>query len=265
MSHVASLHIYPLKSARGLSLTRLEVDAFGPKGDRRFMVVNTKGLFMTQRRHPQMALLALHHTPEGWRLSFPEHPTHSVLPPARSTIQRVTIWGEDVPGHDMGDEVATWLSGVLKEPCRLVHMHEDTLRPVDRDFSPEEAQVSFADGFPFLLISQASLDDLNARLAEHVGMERFRPNIVVAGVPAFAEDRWKRIRIGDIILDVVKPCARCVMTTVEQSTGVKGKEPMATLKTYRKFEGAVLFGQNLVHRGRGTMKVGQELEVLETQ
>jgi len=264
MIHVSGLYIYPLKSARGWSLTRCDIDAFGPRGDRRFMLVNRQGMFMTQRRHPQMALLHVAEEVGRWRFGFPGQAEHVLTLPQDAPVHEVQIWGEDIRAHDMGDEAAAWFSACLGEVCRLVYMRDDTLRPVDPNYAKEEAQVSFADGFPLLLISQGSLDDLNARLEETIGMERFRPNLVVSGVEAFTEDTWRRIRIGSIEFDIVKPCARCVLTTVEQNTGVKGKEPMRTLKTYRMFEGAVLFGQNLIHRGQGSIRIDDEVEVLET-
>ena len=183
------------------------------------------------------------------------HPGHS---------QAVEIWGESVPGESAGSEADSWLSLALGTPCRLVHMAETTERPVDPDYAATAARVSFADGFPFLLISEGSLQDLNTRLASPVTMARFRPNIVVSGALPFEEDTWREIRIGDLRFEVVKPCARCVMTTVEPTTGEKGKEPMRTLSTYRKQGSNVFFGQNIIHRGTGTLAVGQSVEVLAT-
>ena len=262
MITLSELYRYPLKSAAGTSVNSVNIDAFGVAGDRRYMVVDPAGCFMTQRRHPKMALIGATLDAEGVTLSYPGCGAITVRAPEPGAASTVEIWGESVAGHDVGDEAATWLSACLNTPCRLVYMRDETCRPVDPNFTPQAAQVSFADGFPLLLIGQASLDDLNARLDLPVDMRRFRPNLVVTGSAPFEEDTWKRIRIGDICFDLVKPCARCVMTTVDPVSGVKGKEPMRTLATYRSVNGSVLFGQNLVHRGRGSLEVGQSLEVL---
>ena len=167
-----------------------------------------------------------------------------------------------------GDEVNGWFSDVLDVECRLVTMPETTRRRIPPEFAvnPGEDHVSFADGYPFLLIGEASLAEVNARLETPVPMNRFRPNLVVSGSEAFAEDSWKKIRIGETVFHLVKPCARCVLTTVDQATGVKdGKEPLKTLASFRTFDGKVLFGQNLIAENPGgVVRVGDEVEVLET-
>src|SRR5262249_19187395 len=155
-----------------------------------------------------------------------------------------------------------WLSDYLGQKCRLVRMADFTVRRLDERYA-KDGEVGFADGYPFLLISEASLSDLNERLAEPVPMNRFRPNIVTSGSGSYAEDRWKTIRIGTLEFRVVKPCDRCVITTVNQSTGDKGIEPLRTLATYRKSEAGVIFGQNLVHQGTGSIYVGDSIEILE--
>jgi uncharacterized protein YcbX len=142
-------------------------------------------------------------------------------------------------------------------------MPDDSVRPVDPDYAGPGHRVGFADGFPFLLISEASLDDLNARLAHPLPMARFRPNLVVGGCEAFAEDRWRRIRIGDLVLDLVKPCSRCIIPTIDIATGERDAEPLRTLMTYRRHDNRILFGQNLVHRGTGLLRRGMSVEVIE--
>ena len=264
MIRVSAQHVYPVKSAAGLSVERWPVDSFGLAEDRRFMVVDAQGAFMTQRKTPHMALLSVEHLGGQLRLSYPGHPDITVSAPAPGPSHPVVIWGETVPGVSVGAESAQWLSGALGAPCQLVHMTEDTKRPVDPDYAARPAKVSFADGFPFLLISEASLQDLNARLDAPVTMARFRPNIVVSGTAPFEEDTWREIRIGDVHFEIVKPCARCVMTTVEPSTGVGGQEPMRTLASYRNVDGAVLFGQNMIHRSEGTLRLDQPVEILRT-
>ncbi|MGB0591685.1 MAG: MOSC domain-containing protein [Myxococcota bacterium] len=264
MIRVSALHVYPVKSAAGLSVEHWPVDSFGFAEDRRFMVVDAQGAFMTQRKDPHMALLSVVHMAGQLRLSYPGHPDLIVRPPASASSRPVVIWGETVSGVSVGAESAKWLSSALGTPCQLVHMAEDTERPVDPDYAERPAKVSFADGFPFLLISEASLEDLNGRLDAPVTMARFRPNIVVSGTAPFEEDTWREIRIGDVHFEIVKPCARCVMTTVEPSTGVGGKEPLRTLASYRNVDGAVLFGQNMIHRSEGTLRLDQPVEILST-
>jgi hypothetical protein len=173
------------------------------------------------------------------------------------------VWGDSVRAEAAGPEADDWLSRSLGVPCRLVCFARDAVRSVDPAFSRATDQVGFADGFPFLLISQASLDDLNRRLAQPVAMLRFRPNLVVAGGEAFAEDGWRRIRIGGLAFRVAKPCSRCIIPTIDPLTGQRGVEPLRTLNSYRKRGKQVYFGQNLVHESPGRLAVGMPVEVLE--
>jgi hypothetical protein len=173
------------------------------------------------------------------------------------------VWDDAVDAISAGDEAQKWFSAYLDIPSRLVFMPENSIRRVEPDYDIHNDIVSFADGFPLLLISQHSLDDLNNRLVTPVPMNRFRPNVVVKGSGAFAEDRWKKIRIGTMLFYVVKPCSRCITTTVDQETGIQGKEPLATLSRYRKVDGNVLFGQNLIPESIGTINVGDCVEIVE--
>jgi len=178
----------------------------------------------------------------------------------------VEVWRHRGPALDQGDAAAALLSEHLEISCRLVRIPPDHARRVNPAFSPEEAHTAFSDGYPLLLVSEASLADLNARLETPLPMNRFRPNLVVRGCAPFAEDGWKRIRIGGLELDVAKPCDRCLVTTTDQATGERdGQEPLRTLATYRKRGEGVLFGQNLVHRGRGALALGASVEVLAAQ
>ena len=162
----------------------------------------------------------------------------------------------------MGDGAASWFSDAVGKPVRLVRWAEDQMRPVSKRHTQLDGQVAFADGYPALLISQASLTDLNGRLEIKVPMARFRPNIVVDGCDPFAEDTWQTIRIGNLTLDVVKPCDRCEIVTVDQQTGQVAKEPLKTLASYRREGNKVLFGQNCVHHDWGSLRVGDPVEVL---
>jgi hypothetical protein len=185
------------------------------------------------------------------------------IDPAAEGRMEVVVWGDAVQASPAGADADAWLSGFLGLPCRLVCFPDDAVRSVDPGFARPSDQVGFADGFPFLLISQASLDDLNGRVDEAVSMLRFRPNLVVDGCDAYAEDDWRRIRIGDIEFRVAKPCSRCVIPTIDPATGLRGQEPLRTLMSYRRRDNKVYFGQNLIHDGFGRLAVGMPLEVLE--
>jgi uncharacterized protein YcbX len=161
----------------------------------------------------------------------------------------------------LGEEVSQWFSEFLELSCQLVYMPDNSYRPVNSRYASHNQQVSFADGFPFLLISEASLQDLNERLDQPIPMNRFRPNLVVSGCEAFAEDSWRSIRIGSIPFHVVKPCERCLITTVDQAQGIRGKEPLQTLAQYRLSNGKILFGQNLIPAELGTLQVGDSVEI----
>jgi uncharacterized protein len=221
--------------------------------------VDQAGQFISQRSHPRMALVEPSLNGELLRVDAPGMPTLEVLPvsPTAKTMA-VTVWDDVCPASSVGQEAEGWFSEYLGCSCFLVHMDSEGIRPADPEFAPVGTRVSFADGFPFLLISEESLADLNRRLAEPVPMNRFRPNLVIAGAGyPFAEDRWERIRIGDITLSLVKPCSRCVVTTTDQTTTERGKEPLRTLARYRKVNGKAMFGQNAVHDRPGELRVGE--------
>ena len=266
--HLSELNIYPVKSLKGISLQSATVEARGLEYDRRWMLVDEDRQFFTQREVPKMAAVKIEVGPDGLTASMNGNRIH-VAPGSEGETEFVTVWGSTVKGAFYGREIDDWFSDALETKCRLVSMPESTKRMVSPEFAVRvlEDHVSFADGYPFLLIGEASLDDLNTRLAEPVPMNRFRPNFVVAGAEPFEEDTWKRIRIGSTEFHLVKPCARCVLTTVDQVSGVKtGKEPLATLSGYRNFDGKVLFGQNLIAESvGGTVSVGDEVEVIEVR
>jgi uncharacterized protein YcbX len=185
------------------------------------------------------------------------------VPDVAASRVSVTVWADTVDAADAGAEAAAWLSEFLGTDCRLVCFAREAVRPVDRVYAEASDQVGFADGFPFLLISQASLDDLNARLAQPVPMLRFRPNLVIGGSEPYAEDDWRRIRIGDLTFRVAKPCSRCIIPTIDPATARRGSEPLRTLMSYRRRDNKVYFGQNLVHDAVGRLAVGMPVEVLE--
>lgn len=263
-----SIHIYPVKSCRGIALSGVQLDRFGPVGDRRWMLVEPSGQFLSQRQLPAMALIRASLEPDGGLLlSCGESSCRVPVPGAGARALEVTVWSDTVPALDAGEAVSMWLGEVLERPCRLVYMPDDTRRPVDTDYAAQGETVGFADGFPLLLIAAASLADLNGRLEANghpvVPMNRFRPNLVVSGCGAFAEDQWKRIRIGEVELQVAKPCARCAIPSIDQSSAQRDPYINRTLAAFRRFDGQILFGQNLLYQRAGWLRAGDPVTVLE--
>lgn len=267
MLRLTALYRYPMKSAIGESLVRAELDGLGLAGDRRWMLVDaSNGRFLTQRALPQMSQLSARwNATGGLSLRAAGLPELEVpLPGAEAELRSALIWSDAMRVPDAGDEAAEWLSRFIGKPCRLVHVPAERARDIPGSLLPEE-KVGFADGYPLLLIGQASLDDLSARVGRPLEMLRFRPNLVVEGSEPYAEDSWKRIRIGGVEFSVAKGCSRCILTTIDPATGERSadREPLTTLKTYREREGEVFFGQNLINRSSGTLEVGMTVEVLE--
>ncbi|MFN3919483.1 MAG: MOSC domain-containing protein [Methylohalobius sp.] len=264
MTVLSELYLYPVKSLAGIQVDEWELDDFGLRFDRRWMVVTPEGRFMTQREFPQMALIQPELSGQALRLHHPHLGEFEVPSVSQDSVRvQVEVWHDQVAAVPVGESADAWLEQAIGVPCRLVFFPEDVLRQVDRRYALSGERTAFTDGFPLLLIGQGSLDDLNRRLAAPLPMRRFRPNLVVAGAPAYAEDGWHRIAVGGIPMRVVKPCSRCAITTVDPQTGrFSGKEPLATLATYRKRGNQVYFGQNLIHEGRGRLCVGDRVEIL---
>lgn len=260
---LAEMHVYPVKSCAGISVTAWEADALGLRHDRRFMICTPDGRFVTQRETPVLALVRTALRGPHLVLTAPEMP-ELVLPhtPLGGRPVLVRVWDDQLqvvaPDHKADD----WVSRVVGEECFLAYVPDTVVRTVDPIWSPEGGRTGFADGFPFLLAGEASLADLNARLPKALPMNRFRPNLVIRGSAPFAEDGWKRIRIGGLPMRVVKPCARCVVTTTDQATGRRdGDEPLRTLATFRRQGQKVMFGQNVVHDATGPLRVGDAVEL----
>lgn len=261
---ITSLWLYPLKSARGVALDAAEVEARGLAGDRRWMIVDAEGRFISQREAPELAQLSATPVSGGLRLGHAERGAIEVAtPPPDAARIAVRVWSDQVRAAPASAEAGEWLGAFLGRPCQLVHLPDDELRPVDPDFGAPGDRVSFADAFPLLVATEDSLRDLEGRLDQPLPMQRFRPNLVIDGAGAFGEDAWRRIRIGQVSLRVVKACDRCVITTTDQETGARGVEPLRTLAGYRRRDGKVLFGQNAIPDGPGLLRVGDEVEVLE--
>jgi len=265
MLQISELYIYPIKSLSGIRVKSAKITDRGFEHDRRWLLVDAENRFLTQREHPQMAFLQptiennelrISHKLNGRSFSI------AINAPSAAGRTQVTIWDDTCEAMFVSDDADRWFSVMLGLQCRLVYMPNETRRIVDQRYAPENSVTSFSDAYPFLIIGQASLDDLNNRLAEPLPMNRFRPNIVFTGGEPYGEDLFDHFKIGSIDFYGVKLCARCVMTTIDQETSKKGKEPLKKLASYRFKNNKILFGQNLVHQGRGEIAVGNELVVL---
>lgn len=264
---ISEINIYPIKSLRGIELNEAKIEDRGLQYDRRWLLVDEKNKFLTQREFPQLATFDLVISEAELKVSYAGNGMNFPIAANSGETRNVKIWSSSVKADFYGEEVNRWFSEKLDSPCRLVAMTEKSVRKVSPFYAVRkfEDTVSFADAYPFLLIGENSLKELNEKLEKPVPMNRFRPNFVVSDSDAFAEDSWKKIKIGDTIFHVVKSCARCVMTTIEQATGEKtGAEPLKTLAVFRKKRGKVLFGRYLIaENAGGTVKIGDRVEVLE--
>jgi uncharacterized protein len=266
--HLTAIHIYPVKSLGGLSLKAATVTARGLANDRRFLVVDSEGEFLTQREYSQMATVWVDIDGDAMTLSAPDVDAVEVpCEPAKQATRKVRVWNSVVDAHAVSAEADRFLSDYLGMSCQLVYMPDDSVRSINPDYARPGDMVSFADGYPFLLTSEASLNDLNRRIEargrQAVPMNRFRPNLVIAGAEPGAEDGWKEIRIGDAAFRFAKPCVRCQVTTTDQASGeVRGPEPLDTLATYRDTPKGVFFGQNLIPTRLANIRVGDEVEVI---
>jgi hypothetical protein len=271
--HLSGLFLYPVKSLRGCAVASATLDALGLAGDRRFLVVDAHGRFLTQRTLPRLALVAT--ALDATHLTLSIAPGRAVRVPRASDpaapLRTVSVWkSEGLLAEDCGDEAAAFLSDHVAVRCRLVRIGEKFCRPILKPAARPGDTVSFADAYPLLAIGEASLADLNDRLvaqgSDALPLDRFRPNLVIAGCAAFAEDTWPRVRIGGATFRAGGPCARCIVTTTDQLTGERGKEPLRTLATYRRDAADpadVNFGQNLIHETKsGPLRVGDAVTPL---
>lgn len=264
MITVKSLHIYPVKSCRGISLASAEVIATGFRWDRRWMLVNPDGSFLSQRTHPVMATVATRIETDRLVLGAPGRSDLSIdlAEPTRHSRQ-VAVWDDTCRAVGEGDAAADWFSGLLDTRCELVRQAPTERRLVDPRYAEPNDIVSFSDGFPFLLLSDASVDELNLRLENPVSAARFRANIIVQGCLPHAEDGWKALEIGTVAFRVSKPCARCVVVDTDQHDGSRTTTLLRTLAEYRKADGKILFGQNLLHRDTGTLAIGDPVTIID--
>jgi uncharacterized protein YcbX len=266
---LSAIATYPVKSCHRVDQQRADVRPWGLAGDRRWLITDEHGSMLTQREEPRLTgirpVLA-----EGGLVLRHEGAAELAVPATPGDLEPVKVWRTTVGLSRAGDEADVWLSAVLERKVRLYYLDDPTRRPVNPEYANPDDRVSLADGYPLLLTNTASLAALNDWLAEEspaewpLPMTRFRPNVVVDGAPAWAEDGWLggRIRIGAVTFRAPKPCDRCVITTTDQETGARGREPLRTLARHRHVEQGLLFGVNLIPDGTGEIRVGDEVTVL---
>ena len=264
MITISSLIYYPIKACRGFEVQSAHVERMGLQHDRRMMVTTPDGKFLTQREQPRLALVTPSLADGTLELCAPDYDSLYLGVRTTGTPVAVEVWkSRGVQAIDQGEEAAHWFSDWLGAPARLVHVADGYKRLVNEAYAvnPDD-HTGFADGYPILLTSEEGLADLNSRLEAPVPMNRFRPNVVVRGGGPFEEDSWNRIQAGDVKLAVVKPCARCEVTTTDKETLERSKEPLKTLGRYRKHELGAIFGQNVIPLNAGQLRVGLPVDVL---
>jgi len=265
LSHI---FIYPIKSLGGIGLQSAKVEERGLQYDRRWMLVDKNGMFLTQREHPQMALLQVNIKDDTLQVSHKVKAISNLqLPISSEQLSNhmvVNVWNDVVIAKNVSHDADLWLSEALNLDCQLVFMDNDSDRFTDRKYVDEPHHVSFADAYPFLIIGHESLNELNRRLKEPLPMNRFRPNFVFSGGEPFIEDTWRDFMIGKLKFRAVKSCSRCVIPTINPDTAEKGREPLETLAKFRKVDNKVMFGQNLVGYNEGVVKVGDRVTQLDT-
>lgn len=261
---ISNIIYYPIKACRGFEVDTACVERMGLEHDRRMMVVTEQGEFLTQREHPRLALVTPRLSDGMLELSAPNYDSIRLGIQISGAPWPVDIWkSKGVHAIDQGEEAARWFSDWLGTSVRLVHFADGYKRRVNEEYAVnDDDHTGFADAYPILLISEESLQDLNSRLETPVPMNRFRPNLVVRGCEPFAEDTWNRIKLGDVELAVVKPCVRCVVTTIDKETLEQSKEPLKTLGKYRKHKLGAIFGQNVIPLNEGRLRLGMNVKVL---
>jgi len=269
---VSQLWIYPIKSMSGISLDSVLLEKRGFQYDRRWMLVDKENRFITQRQYPRMSLIKPELADFGLAVRAPDMPV-LIIPYPDPQIElydelEVTCWDDQITAQHINTAIDNWFSEFLDIDCQLVYMPDKSLRAVDPDYSTGDDIASFSDGFPNLIISEASLDDLNNKVDIDLSMKRFRPNIVISGCESYAEDSLGHFKIEQIEFYAVKPCSRCVITTINPASGEKeSREPLRTLSQYRKKNNKVFFGQNLLHKLNyiydNYLHVGHKLEIIK--
>jgi len=249
MVSVEELHIYPLKSARGIAKSSVRLASTGLEWDRNWMITDSAGVFLTQRTHPNLARIETSLSGTSLTLRAPGLPPLELPFGFQGDVISVQVWKDRCQGHDQGQAASDWASAAVEKSVRLVRVPSMPTRAANPEYAgPQLAPVAFPDGFPILVCNRASLDDLNARMPEPIPMERFRPNIVLNGLAPFAEDRIASVQVGSVTLKLVKPCTRCVITSTDQRTGERSTNPLPYLREFRFDRNllGVTFGENAV-------------------
>ncbi len=263
--YLSKIFIYPIKSLRGIEVTEWTADSKGLVYDRRWMLVDADNQFLSQRKLPRMALISTALTATHLLVSAPEMPDLAIPLAEHSEDQLLAeIWHDHCFTYMVSEAANLWFSSFLEVPSKLVYQPDNCIRQVDQDYAHPADETSLSDGFPFLLVSENSLRALNSKLAEPVTMARFRPNLVVSGCEAFAEDTWREITIGTIQFRLPKPCSRCSVPNVDPWTATTGKEPIQTLNSFRKWQNKIYFGQNAIHNAAGTLQQRMPINILHT-
>lgn len=268
---ITGIFIYPVKSLRGIALDVAKVEKRGLQYDRRWMLVDSQGIFISQREIPEMALLLTEITDQHLIIRHASKPIEPLFvplqTPANAASIRVQVWNDTCDALVVSPTADHWLTETLQSPCHLVYMPDESVRPTDPNYSQPTDMVSFADGFPILIIGEASLGDLNQRLKEPVSMNRFRPNLVFSGGTPYVEESWQTFEIGNASFRAVKPCGRCEITTINQETAARGSEPLKTLASYRLAGKRILFGMNVCwnvdHDSEAILKIGDNIRPKE--
>jgi uncharacterized protein YcbX len=270
---LAAINRFPIKSCRGAAVAEAVVEPWGLAGDRRWLVVDEDGVLLTAREHPRLLLVVPGFGPDGGlHLASPDAPDLAVPMPTGDELVPVRVWNSELLAAPAGLEAAAWFSKIVGRSARLVYLDDPTRRHPNPKWAEPTDYVSFADGYPLLLATTGSLGQLNDWIAEGpradegpLPMIRFRPNVVIDGSPPWAEDGWRRLRIGAATFRSVKGCDRCVMTMTDPETARRGKEPIATLARHRQWDGATWFGMNLIPDTAGaTIRIGDDVEILES-
>jgi len=260
---VTEIWIYPIKGMRGIPLQKAKLESEGFQYDRRWMLVHEDGVFLSQRSHPQLALFEQTVTEDNLILEYRGNKIRIPLEATNGDEWSVKVFDDELKGTRVSDEIDAWFSEQLSDKVSLVRITPTSGRRKKLIKGPPDTLVSFADGYPYLILGTASLDVLNSKLSAPLPMNRFRPNIVINTTEAHEEDSWNKITIGTEQLQVIKPCARCTVTTIDQDTAIKGKEPLITLATYRKEGNKIYFGANTISLSNGWVQVGDRIELLD--
>lgn len=261
---LSQLFIYPIKSLGGIAIEQGNVGNRGLEHDREWMLVDQEGTFITQRKYHQLALLQTSMTATTVSVQHKHNPNQHLSFSIAENLEKpiaVRVWDDECTALEVSTEVSKWFSDYMQMEVKLVKMSPTANRKVDERYALHEETVGFADAYPSLIIGQSALNLLNTKLAHQIDMDRFRPNLVFTGGHAHLEDEIAEFTIGEVQFYSAKPCTRCVLITVDQQTGEKGQEPLKTLASYRNFGQKILFGQNIIHTNRGSIRIGDELKI----